>query len=80
MKTIYKNRQKKCKTCFNNEVEEYKYHQYKNSISNKFPFSKQDSKYFLGYKDNKRWGLYAYPFQKWVYVKDILIKLYVCIL
>ena len=54
MKTIYKNRQKKCKTCFNNEVEEYKYHQYKNSISNKFPFSKQDPKYFLGYKDNKK--------------------------
>ena len=46
------------------EIEEYKFHQYKSHISindiyinetvvpNKFPFGKQDFKYFIGYKDN----------------------------
>ena len=49
----------------NDEIEEYKFHQYKSPISindidinrivasNKFPFGKQDFKYFIGYKDNK---------------------------
>ena len=49
-------------------------------VSNKFPFGKQDLKYFIGYKDNKKIDPYAYSFQKWVYIKDILIKLNVCIL
>ena len=47
------------------EIEEYKFHQYRSPIlinnkdinkivvSNKFPFSKQDFKYFIAYKDNK---------------------------
>ena len=47
------------------EIQEYKFHQYKSLISinvidineivvsNKFPFGKQDFKYFIGYKDNK---------------------------
>ena len=47
------------------EIEEYEFHQYKSPIStnnidineivvsNKFPFDKQDFKYFIGYKDNK---------------------------
>ena len=47
------------------EIEEYEIHQYrcptfiKNmdvneiELSNKFPFHKQDFKYFIGYKDNK---------------------------
>ena len=47
------------------ENEEYKFNQYKRPISisdinvnelvvsNKFPFGKQDFKYFIGYKDNK---------------------------
>ena len=47
------------------EVEEYEFNQYKSPIlindvdinkivvSNKFPFGKQDFKYFTGYKDNK---------------------------
>ena len=47
------------------ETEEYEIHQYRcptlikdmdvNEIelSNKFPFHKQDFKYFIGYKDNK---------------------------
>ena len=46
------------------KIEEYEFHQYKSSISindidinkivvtNKFPFSKQDFKYFIGFKDN----------------------------
>ena len=47
------------------EIQEYKFHQYKSSfwinnidikktvVCNKFPFGKQDSKYFIGYKDSK---------------------------
>ena len=47
------------------EIHEYKFHQYKSPISisnidsnkilvsNKFPFDKQNFKYFIGYKDNK---------------------------
>ena len=47
------------------EIQKYKFHQYKipiliNNIdinkivvSNKFPFDKQDFKYFIGYKNNK---------------------------
>ena len=47
------------------EIQKYKFHQYKipiliNNIdinkivvSNKFPFDKQDFKYFIVYKDNK---------------------------
>ena len=41
----------------NTEIEEDEFHQYKSPISivvcNKFPFGKQDFKYFIGYKDNK---------------------------
>ena len=45
------------------EIEEFEYYQYKSSISineidinkiivsNNFPFSKQDFKYYIGYKD-----------------------------
>ena len=48
-----------------NEIEEYKFHQNKSPIvrneidinkivvSNKFPFGKQDFKYFIGYKDSE---------------------------
>ena len=47
----------------NTETQEYEFHQYKSPISingidinkigvsNKFPFGKQDFKYFIGYKD-----------------------------
>ena len=33
-------------------------------VSNNLPFSKQDSRYFIGYKDNKKLDLHAYYFQK----------------
>ena len=48
-----------------NEIEDYEFHQHKSPISknyidinqrvvsNKFPYGKQDFKYFIGYKDNK---------------------------
>ena len=48
-----------------NEIEECKFHLYKSPISisdkdineivvsNKFPFAKEDFKYFVGYRDNK---------------------------
>ena len=39
-------------------------------VSYKFPFRKQDFEYFVGYKD-----LYTYSFQKWAYIKHILIRL-----
>ena len=46
------------------EIEEYKFHQYKSPVSinnlgfnkiliSRFPFDKQDLKYFIGCKDNK---------------------------
>ena len=56
---------KKIVTFYETEIEEYEFHQYKSSISindkdisemvvsNKFPFVKQDFKYFIGYKYNK---------------------------
>ena len=57
---------KKIVTFYETEIEEYEFHQYKSSISindkdisemvvsNKFPFGKQDFKYFIGYKYNKK--------------------------
>ena len=44
-------------------------------VSSIFPFSKQDFKYFIGYKIIKKLDLYAKYFQKWVYIKDIVIRL-----
>ena len=41
--------------------------------SNKVPFSKEDFKYFNGYKNAKKIDLYAFSVQKLVYVKEILI-------
>ena len=50
----------------NAEIEEYNFYQYKIPISinninniklvvsNKFPFSKQNFRYFIGYKDDKK--------------------------
>ena len=57
---------KKIKTFDDTQIEEYEFHQYKRPtsingidikiivVSNKLPFSKQDSKYFIGYKDDKK--------------------------
>ena len=57
------------------EIEEYKFYGHNSSIlineidineivvSNKLPFNKQDFKYFIGYKDDKKIDLYAYSFQ-----------------
>ena len=61
---------------YGTEIEEYKFHQYKSPIlinnidinrivvSNKFPFGKQDLKYFIGYNRIKKLDLYAYSFHK----------------
>ena len=69
------------------EIEEFEFHQHKSPIlindididkivvSDKLPFGKQDFKYFIGYKDAKKIDLYAYSVQKWIYIKEILIKL-----
>ena len=75
------------------EIEEYKLHQHKSPmlindayineivVSIKFLFGKQDFiNISLVAKIIKKLDLYAYSFQKWVYIKDILIRLNVCIL
>ena len=83
--------EKKIIKCDETEIQKYKFHQYKSSISidnkdvhkivvsNKISFDKNDFKYFIGYKDAKKLNLYAYSFQKWVYIERILIKLSVCL-
>ena len=75
----------------NTEIEEYKFHQYKSSISindiginelvvfNKFPFDNKILNISLATKMMKKVDLYAYSFQEWVCIKDIVIKLNVCI-
>ena len=75
------------------EIEEFKFNQHKSSmlinhtyineivVSIKFLFGKQDFiNISLVTKIIKKLDLYAYSFQKWVYIKDILIRLNVCIL
>ena len=47
-------------------------------MSNNLPFSEQDSRYFIGYKDNKKLDLHAYHFQKWIHI-EVLIEIIVCI-
>ena len=68
------------------EIEEYKFYQYNSPISickidineivvsHKLPFSKQDFKYFIGYKDVQKLERYAYSSQKWVHI-EVLIKI-----
>ena len=50
-------------------------------VSNKLPFGKKDFKYFFGYKDNRKTRplCIELSLEKWVYIKDILIKLNACI-
>ena len=43
-------------------------------MSNKLPFGKQDFKYFIGYKDDKKLYPYAYSIEKSVHIEEILIK------
>ena len=59
----------------NTETEKYKFQQHKSPISidnidikkivvsNKFSFGKKNFKYFIGYKDAKKIGLYVCCFQ-----------------
>ena len=72
------------------EIEKHKFHQCspiqmndsdinKIIVSNKFLSGKQDFKYFIGFKDSKKTGLYAYSFQKRVNMEQILLKLNECI-
>ena len=75
----------------NTEIEKYKFQQHKSPISidnigikkivvsNKVSFGKKNFKYFIGYKDAKKLGLYACSYQNWVHVEEILIKLNVCL-
>ena len=83
--------EKKIINCDETEIQKYKFHQYKSSISidnkdvhkivvsNKISFDKNDFKYFIGYKDATKLNLYAYSFQKRVHIERILIKLSICL-
>ena len=75
------------------EIEEYEFHPYKSPVllddidineivvSNKFPFGKQDFKYFIGFNDNKEIRpLCIFLPEMNIYIKDILRRLNVCIL
>ena len=44
-------------------------------VPNKLPFGKQDFKYYFGYKDSKNSDLYAHSVNKWLHVKEILMKI-----
>ena len=68
IKSIYKNGQKNITFDYYTVIEEYEFHQYKSPISindidinkivvsNKFPFGKQDFKYFTSFKHDKKIG------------------------
>ena len=67
------------------EIETYKFHQNKSPfsidnidinkivVSNKVSFGKKNFKYFIGYKDAKKLGLYPYFFQKLVHIEETLM-------
>ena len=73
------------------EIEEYKLHQYKSLVlikyinnnkmlvSNNFPFSKQDFKYFIAYKDSEQIRPVCIFCPQMIYIKDILMKIYIFI-
>ena len=73
-KTMYKNGKKT--KLDNTEIEEYKFYEHKSpilinnidfnkiAVSRKLPFSKQDFKYFVSYKDAKKLDLCLYSIQK----------------
>ena len=47
--------------------------------SNKVCFGKKGFKYFTGYKDAKKVDIYAYSFQKWAHIEEILMNLNMCL-
>ena len=49
-------------------------------VSNKISFGKKGFKYFIGYKDAKKLDIYAYSFQKWAHIEEILINVNMCLL
>ena len=51
----------------------------KTVVSNKVSLGIKGFKYFTGYKDTKKLDLYAYFFQKWVHIEEILMKQNMCI-
>ena len=49
-------------------------------VSNKFSFGKKGFKYFIGYEnDNEKLCPYVLCFQKRVHIKEILMKLNICL-
>ena len=45
------------------------------AVSNKVSFGKKRLKYFIGYKDAKKLGLYVCFSQKWLHIEKTLMKL-----
>ena len=75
----------------NTEIEKQNFYQQKSFIlvknididkivvSNKVSFGKKGFKYFIGYKDGKKFDFYAYVCQKCVYKEETLMKLNICL-
>ena len=75
----------------NVEIEKQIFHQHKRAVSIKsiyinkivvssmFSYRKKGFKYFIGYKGAKKWDLYVYFFQPWVYIEETLMKLNECL-
>ena len=73
------------------EIKKHKFHQHKSPISienidineivvsNKVTFRKKGFRYFIVYKDAKKFVLYAYFFQKCVHTEETLMKLNICL-
>ena len=48
---------------------------YKAVVSNKFSFSKEDFKYFIGHKNGKKFRPLCMLLPKWMHIEEILTKL-----
>ena len=49
-------------------------------VSNKLTFGKQEFKYFIDYKDSEKLDFYAGSVHKWLYTREILMKIDIIII
>ena len=83
---------KKSKKFGDIEIKNQKFHQHKETfsikkfdinkmaISNRVSFDKKRFKYFIRYKDAKKFEPYVHSSQKWLYIEKSLMKLHLCFL
>ena len=83
---------KKLKKFGDIEIKNQKFHQHKETfsikkfdinkmaISNRVSFDKKRFKYFIRYKDAKKFEPYVHFSQKWLYIEKSLMKLHLCFL